>query len=56
MTLPLTPSDERSLRAWLYNHLAQGKNPVAVIQAALETPVDELIPWPENGPSSRDPA
>ena len=26
MTLPLTPSDELSLRAWLYKHLAQGKS------------------------------
>jgi hypothetical protein len=54
MTLPLTPSDELSLRAWLYKRLAEGKNPLAVIQAALETPVDELIPWQENAPSSRD--
>ena len=54
MTLPLTPTDELSLRAWLYKHLAEGKNPTAVLQAALETPVDELIPWQENTPSSRD--
>lgn len=54
MTLPLTPSDELSLRAWLYKRLAEGKSPLAVIQVALETPVDELIPWQENTPSSRD--
>ncbi len=47
MTLPLTTFDERSLRTWLYHQLAQGKAPVAVIRMALETPVDELIPWPE---------
>ncbi|MEN4011394.1 MAG: hypothetical protein ROW48_05130 [Bellilinea sp.] len=47
MSLPLTPFDERSLRAWLYHQLAQGKTPVAVIQSALETPVDELFPWPD---------
>ena len=47
MSPPLTPSDERSLRSWLYRQLAQGKTPVAVIQSALETPVDELIPWPD---------
>ena len=47
MTLPLTTFDERSLRTWLYRQLAQGKAPVAVIRMALETPVDELIPWPE---------
>lgn len=54
MTLPLTPSDELSLRAWLYKRLAEGRSPLAVIQAALETLVDELIPWQENTPSSRD--
>jgi hypothetical protein len=47
MTLPLTSFDERSLRAWLYCQLAEGKTPVAVLQTALETPVEELIPWPE---------
>ncbi len=47
MTLPLTPYDERSLRAWLYQQLAQGKTPLAVLEKALETPVDELIPWPD---------
>lgn len=54
MTLPLIPSDELSLRAWLYKRLAGGKSPLAVIQAALETPVEELTPWQENIPSSRD--
>ena len=47
MNPPLTPFDEQSLRSWLYRQLAQGKTPVAVIQSALETPVDELIPWPD---------
>ena len=47
MNPPLTPFDERSLRSWLYRQLAQGKTPVAVIQSALETPTDELIPWPD---------
>jgi len=47
MSPPLTTFDERSLRSWLYRQLAQGKTPVAVIQSALETPVDELIPWPD---------
>jgi hypothetical protein len=54
LTLPLTPSDELSLRAWLYKQLAQGKNPLTVIQAALETPMNELIPWEENTTSLRD--
>ncbi len=47
MNPPLTPFDEQSLRSWLYRQLAQGKTSVAVIQSALETPVDELIPWPD---------
>lgn len=54
MTLPLTPSDELSLRAWLYKRLAEGKSPLAVIQAALGTPVNDLIRWQENTPVSRD--
>ena len=54
MSLPLTPSDELSLRVWLYKRLAEGKNPLEVLQEALETPVDELIPWQENTPSSSD--
>jgi hypothetical protein len=37
MTLPLTPLDERSLRAWLYRQLAQGA-PVAVIQSCFGDP------------------
>jgi len=47
MNPPLTPFDEQSLRSWLYRQLAQGKTPAAVIQSALKTPVDELIPWPD---------
>ena len=54
MTLPLTPFDERSLRAWLYRQLAQGKAPVDVIQTALETSVDELIPWLEKVTSDEE--
>ncbi len=54
MTLPLTPSDERSLRAWLYRKLSQGKTPITVLQAALETPPEELIPWQENTSSKKE--
>ncbi len=54
MTLPLTPSDERSLRGWLYRELAQGKAPRTVLQAALETSPDDLIPWQENEFSSKE--
>ncbi len=47
MTLPLTPFDEHSLRAWLYRQLAQGTPPLAVLEKALETPPAEQISWPE---------
>jgi hypothetical protein len=36
----------------LYKRLAEGKNPLEVLKDALEIPVDELIPWQENTPSS----
>jgi hypothetical protein len=54
MSLPLTPFDELSLRAWLYRKLAEGNNPLAVLQSALEIPVEELLPWPERMPSLDD--
>jgi len=54
MNPPLTPFDEQSLRFWLYRQLAQGKTPVGVIQSALETPVDELIPWPDKVTADED--
>jgi hypothetical protein len=47
MSLPLTPFDERSLRAWLYRQLAQGSAAVDVIKIALGTPLNDLIPWPD---------
>ncbi len=50
MTIPLTPFDEQSLRSWLYRRLVEGRSPLATLQAALETPVDELLPWPEKMP------
>jgi hypothetical protein len=55
ISLPLTPFDEISLRVWLYKRLAEGKNPLEVLKDALEIPVDELIPWQANTPSSHDP-
>ena len=54
MTLPLTPYDERSLRAWLYQQLAQGKTPLAVLEKAMETSPEEIIPWPEKVEGRRD--
>ncbi len=54
MTMPLTPFDEQSLRGWFYRKLAEGKSPLATLQAALETSVDELFPWPEKMPYLED--
>jgi hypothetical protein len=54
MTLPLTPLDERSLRVWLYHQLAQGKTPVEVLEKALDSPVNEIIPWPEQKTSTEE--
>lgn len=51
MTMPLTPFDELSLRSWLYRKLSEGKRPLVILQEAFETPLDELLPWPEKMPS-----
>jgi hypothetical protein len=51
MTMPLTPFDELSLRAWLYRKMGERKKPLVLIREALDTPVDELLPWPEKMPS-----
>ena len=50
MTMPMTPYDEHYLCAWFYHQLADGKTPITVLQTALNTPVDELLPWPEMMP------
>jgi hypothetical protein len=47
MSIPLTPFDEISLRKWLYRQLGEGKSPITVLRTALESPVDELIPQPD---------
>lgn len=51
MTMPMTPYDDLYLRAWLFRQLADGKTPIAALQAALNTHADELLPWPERMPS-----
>ncbi len=51
MSMPLTPFDERSLRTWLYRKMGERNSPLAVLQLALETRVEELLPWPEKMPS-----
>jgi hypothetical protein len=47
MDLPLTPDDQASLRAWLMEQLSIGHSPLEVLRLALETPVEELIPTPD---------
>jgi len=44
MTLPLTSADAHSLRAWLTANLERLGGPEKVIEAAAETPLDELLP------------
>jgi hypothetical protein len=51
MTMPLTPFDELSLRAFLHRKLSEGNGPLAALRSALETPFDELLPWPEKMPA-----
>jgi hypothetical protein len=54
MSLPLTPFDEISLRKWFYRQLGEGKSQIAVLQEALETPIDELIPLPDHSSQMGD--
>src|SRR5258706_1388207 len=44
MTLPLTPLDTNSLSKWLASHIEQYGGPQGVLRAAVEVPLDELIP------------
>jgi hypothetical protein len=44
MTLPLTAQDAHSLRAWLTANVERLGGPEAVIEAAAEEPLDELLP------------
>jgi hypothetical protein len=44
MTLPLTAPDTRSLRTWLLSNVERLGGPENVIEAAAETPLDELLP------------
>jgi len=44
MTLPLTAADARSLRNWLTANLERCGGPERVIEAAIATPLDELLP------------
>ena len=44
MTLPLTAADARSLTFWLRDHLEQFGGPEGVVDAACQTPLEDLIP------------
>ncbi|MBI1793372.1 MAG: hypothetical protein HYR70_04185 [Chloroflexi bacterium] len=44
MTLPLTPADAASLRKWISGNTESLGGPEAALRAAIETPLDELIP------------
>jgi len=44
MTLPLTPVDTNSLSKWLASHIEQCGGAEGALRAAVETPLDELIP------------
>ncbi len=44
MSLPLTPVDTNSLSKWLASRVEQCGGPEGVLRAAVEAPLDELIP------------
>jgi len=45
MNLPLTAPDVQALQNWLRNAVSRGLDPLAVLQEALKSPTNELIPW-----------
>jgi hypothetical protein len=47
MSMPLTPFDQDSLKNWLIERGSSGTAPGAILQEALQTPIDKLLPWPE---------
>lgn len=47
MSMPLCPADQRQLRSWLRDRLREGLTPAQVLQAALQTPIDRLLPLPQ---------
>lgn len=54
MSMPLTPADQRQLRSWLRDRLREGLAPAHALQAALQTPIDQLLPWPIDVPEVAD--
>ncbi len=55
MSMPLTPADQASLKSWLTDKRQLGAAPVSIIQEAVETSIDELLPWPDHIPSDPEP-
>jgi predicted DNA-binding transcriptional regulator AlpA len=47
MSMPLCPADQRQLRSWLRDRLRDGLTPAHALQAALQTPIDLLLPSPQ---------
>jgi len=45
MSIPLTPADVISLSTWMRERRDSGMAPVSILKAAIETPLDELLPW-----------
>lgn len=47
MSMPLCPADQGQLRSWLRDRLQGGLTPAHALQAALQTPIDLLLPSPQ---------
>jgi hypothetical protein len=47
MSMPLTPADQASLRNWMMERKRSGMDPISILKDAIETPIDELLPWPD---------
>jgi len=47
MSMPLTPDDRDSLHAWLSHHFHKATSPTRLLELAIHTPLEELLPTPE---------
>jgi len=48
MSMPLTPDDRVSLIAWLSLHIHKVSSPTRLLELAIQTPIEELLPTPES--------
>ncbi|MEJ2606903.1 MAG: DnaA N-terminal domain-containing protein [Anaerolineales bacterium] len=48
MSMPLTPDDRDSLHDWLSNHIQIASSPSRLLELAIQTPLEELLPTPES--------